>query len=683
MLLLFCATAVNGHAAIVDQQRLLGAHEDPANWLTYGRTFSEQRFVPLADINSDNVAGLGLAWYADIPSTDGLTATPLVIDGRIFLSAPFANVYAFDAATGKLIWRFDPRVDPSASMMSSWGSRVNRGVAAWQDKIFVGTGDCRLIAIHAADGTRVWEQRTCDSSIGQAINGAPRAANGKVFIGNTGADVAARGYVSAHDTETGEQIWRFYTVPGDPAKGFENPAMEMAAKTWTGDAWWQAGGGAAWDSLVYDPGFNQLLIGTDSAVPWDHGRRSPQGGDNLFTNAIVAVDADTGEYRWHYQTVPADSWDFNATMHIMLADLELDGREYKVLMQAPKNGFFYVIERHHGKLLSANNFTTVTWAERIDIKTGRPVEIASARYEHVATRRATVKPGMLGGHSWQPMSYHPGTGLVYIPALDVPTTWEISHDAAIGGVEFEMLAIDANDREGLQSTGFLVAWDPRTQSARWRFEHALPINGGVLATAGNLVFQGTGAGEFHAHAADTGALLWSRETGSRIQAPPISYSAGGEQYVLLPIGAGGTGALFASAYLGRAATGPSRLLAYKIDGKQTLPPVAETRGSIPAPPDQKAPPKSIERGRKLYTAAGCQACHGINVVAAVHSSFPDLRYLGGKSHAEWQAVVLGGSRRDKGMIPYNDVLSVQDSEAIRLFVIARQREDYQAQQATP
>lgn len=674
---LFCAATSLARADGVDQARLLAADGDTDNWLTYGRTFSEQRFVPLAQINADNVSKLGLTWYADIPTLDGFASTPLVIDGRIYITGSFANVYAVDARSGALLWRYDPVVDPSASLFTSWASRTNRGLAAWGDKLYVGTGDCRLIALDAATGKPVWQVKSCDSTKSMAINGAPRAAAGKVFIGNGGSDLGARGYVVAYAADTGKELWRFYTVPRNPALGQASKILEMAAKTWRGGEWWQFGGGSAWDAIVYDAEFNQLIFGTDSAGNWDHAQRSPDGGDNLFTESIIAVDADTGEYRWHYQQVPADSWDFNAAMPIILADLEIDHSTRKVLMQAPKNGFFYVLERANGRLISAEKFTTVTWAERIDLKTGRPVENAAARYANQQGGRATVYPGPYGGHNWHPMSYHPGTGLVYIPAIDLPATYYTFADAPTGGVAFDAAPIDPADHAKLKTTGFLTAWDPVTQSSRWRVEHDKPFNGGTLSTAGKLVFQGNGSGTFKAYHAETGRHLWTASAGTAVQAAPISYALDGEQYVLLPAGAGGFARLFTSAYLDNV-RGPARLLAFKLGADKSLPPPPPP-AAVPEPPQQTVSNAVIERGRTLYNEVGCNSCHGIHAVGG-GGSVKDLRYLSAQTHTEWHAIVLGGSRSDKGMPNFGAVMSVQDSDTVHAFVIEVQRDLYAARQ---
>ncbi len=663
----------------VTRERALGAADDTDNWLLYGRTYAEDRFSPLDQINDKNVDQLGLAWAADILSIDGIAATPLVIDGVVYMSSTFANVIALDATTGETRWAYDPQVRLDASLGSSWAARVNRGVAAWRDKIYVGTGDCRLIALDAGTGTPIWETLTCDPEQEYGITGAPRVANDKVYIGNLGADFATRGYVSAYDAATGKLVWRFYTVPGDPAKGFESPAMEMAAKTWTGEAWWQSGGGNAWDTIVYDPEFNHLYFGTDSALPWNAAVRSPEGGDNLFLNSIVAVDADTGEYRWHYQTVPADAWDYNATMQMILTEFEIGGTVRKVLLQAPKNGFFYVIERGTGKLLSAEKYTTANWASHIDLETGRPVETPTARYYRNIDKTAFIFPSAWGGHNWQSMSYHPETGLVYIPAIDMPTTYSAKRDNLLGGVQVNLTGIDPDDPRRPEIMGRLLAWDPRTQSARWSVDYELPVHGGTLATGGNLVFQGTADGEFIAYAAATGKRLWSAHTGSATQAAPVTYRYESEQYVLVPVGSSGAARSILTEYgAGKSARGPSRLLSFKLGGDKEIPTATLLAQTMPEPPEGNISQETIRKGKQVYDEMSCGLCHGANVIAHPGGSVPDLRYLTKEKHAEWDAIVLHGTREQMGMLSFGDYLSEEDSAAVQAYVIDKARAGYEA-----
>ena len=680
--LLFCAVITSASAAEptkaaqVTQERAVDASEDSSNWLLHGGTYSEQRFSPLDQINADNVSELGLAWFAEIPSIDGLVATPLVVDGVIYMTTSFANVLALDGKTGKILWQFDPEVRVDFGFGNSWASRVNRGVAAWHGKLYVGTGDCRLVAIDATLGTRIWETKTCDPEGGYGITGAPRVANGNVYIGNFGADMGARGYVDAYDAETGELVWRFYTMPGDPSEGYSSKAMAKAAKTWTGDIWWKNGGASVWDAIVYDPELNQLYVGTDSA-PLLPNVRSPEGGDNLFTCSIVALDADTGEYRWHYQTVPADAWHYDAAMHIVLAELKVGGKKRKVLMQAPKNGFFYVVDREKGELISANNFVPVNWATHVDLASGRPVELPGARFYETARERAHVTPSGIGGHNWHPMSYSPKTGLVYIPVHEYGAEFRVS-ELTKESASYDGYGVDPDDTVQMSRIGKLIAWDPKTQSLEWEAPHTLPMNGGVLSTAGDLVFQGTATGEFHAYDAATGKRLWRHAARSSVQAPPIGYEIDDQQYVLLPVGWGGAARLGLPKYgVSKNSRGPSRLLAYKLGGKSELPHADTVAPELPKPPDQTASEEKILEGERLFHEAACAYCHGVGAETIPGGSVPDLRYLTRDKHVQWHAIVLGGSRRKMGMIPFHEMLSVEDSAAIQAYVIEKARKAYE------
>ncbi len=408
--------------ASVDATRISNAETEPGNWVTYGRTYSEQRFSPLTRITAANVKQLGLTWYADLDSNRGQEGTPLVIDGVLYVSVAWSIVKAFDAQTGRLLWSYDPAV-PRALGVRGCCDVVNRGVAAWQGKIFVGTFDGRLVALDARTGRPVWSVMTVDASKPYTITMAPRVIKGRVVIGNSGNEYGVRGYVSAYDAETGKLVWRFYTVPGDPSKPFENEAMAMAAKTWSGEWWKLGGGGSAWESISYDPTVNLIYLGTGNGTEWNQGYRSSSQGDNLFLSSIVAINADTGNYVWHYQVTPGDEWDFDAVQQLILADLTIDGTARQVLMQANKNGFFYVLDRKTGQLISANNFTPVTWTSGIDLKTGRPVEVPGIRYDRTG-KRTELLPGALGAHSWQSMAFNPKTGLVYIPAQEIPMSYE-------------------------------------------------------------------------------------------------------------------------------------------------------------------------------------------------------------------------------------------------------------------
>ncbi len=675
LLVLLCAQ-VHGidstAAGRINQARALEADKEPGNWLLLGRDFSSQHYSPLAQVDKNNVEALMPAWYADVPSPDGLVAAPIVVDGMAFISGSFAKVYAYDAGSGKMIWQFDPRVKRDDSLMSSWGVRVNRGVSVWNGKVYVGTGDCRLIAVDAASGARVWETPVCDPKQDYAITGAPRVANNLVFIGSGGSDYGARGFVAAFDSETGKEVWRFWTVPGDPAKGHENHAMELAAATWTGEAPWKNGGGAVWEAMTYDPEFNQLIIGVAGGIPWDPNVRSPDGGDTLFLCSLVALDADSGKYKWHYQTVPRDAWDYDATMHIMLADLDIAGKQRKVLMQAPKNGFFYVLDRSNGELISANNYVKVNWAEKIDLQTGRPVELPGARYYEQKGGEALVYPNIYGGHSWQPMSYSPGTGLVYIPAMDFPTRFIIDPEALMGGVMIDLYGYDPHDPARPQDIGKLIAWDPLTQTERWSVDNPYPFNGGVLSTAGDLVFQGTATGELRAFDAKDGREVRSLRLGSAIQAAPVTYLYQGEQYILVAAGWGGSPRTQIPEYAAAPnARGPSRLFAFKLDGKGQLPAIKDVV-DLPEPPvPATASTEVLEKGKRLFEVMSCSLCHGQNAMGNQGGSIPDLRYMDKVAYDGWFDTVLKGNRSTLGMIAFRQYMDEEDAEAIRAYVISQ------------
>jgi PQQ-dependent dehydrogenase (methanol/ethanol family) len=510
----------------VDSDRMLSEEASGNNWLSYGRTYSEQRFSPLTQIDVHNVKDLGLAWSADIASPDGLSSTPIVVDGVIYLSGELGLVTTLDADTGRQIWTFTPSQMNLSQLFASWTARINRGVAVWQGKVFVATGDCQLIALDARTGTQIWQVVQCDVDKSYGSTGAPRVIKNMVVIGNAGADEGARGYVSAYDVNTGELKWRFYTVPGNPANGFEQPALKMAARTWSGKQWWRSGGGSVWDSIVYDPEFNLIYFGTDGSEPWDAQQGWSKRGDGLFTNSIVAVDADTGEYRWHYQETPADCWDYNSTPQIILAEFSIRDRPRKVLLHAPKNGFFYVLERPSGKLLSAEKYVPANWASRVDLKTGRPVEESGARFYRNASGRATVMPYIDGAHSWEAMSFSPQTGLVYIPAAEVSMEYSLGQGKGLGAPDYTWqlpAAWNSSDAPNQQPLGRLIAWDPAAQKPRWTVNLRYAINGGTLVTAGNLVFQGTAEAKLNAWNAANGELLWTSSIGSATQAAPVTY----------------------------------------------------------------------------------------------------------------------------------------------------------------
>ncbi len=670
--------AAGAKRAAVDGERILAADKEPGNWMSYGRTYSEQHFSPLKQINDQNVGTLGLTWYFDLDARRGQEATPLVIDGVMYFTSAWSKVHALNAASGKEIWSFDPKVDP-AWAVNACCDVVNRGVAAWNGKVFVGTLDGRLIALDAASGNKVWETQTTDPSKRYSITGAPRVIKGKVIIGNGGAEMGVRGYVSAYDAETGKMAWRFFTVPGDPSKPFESPALEKAAKTWTGGWWKNGGGGTVWDSMAYDSDLDLLYIGTGNGDPWPRKIRDPRREDNLYTSSIVALKPDTGEYVWHYQENPGDEWDYDSDEPIILADLKIDGQLTHVLMHAPKNGFFYVLDRATGKLLSAKPFTHVTWATGIDLKTGRPVESASAEYEGRAGP-ALVSPGPGGAHTWQPMSYDPETGLVYFPVLDAGFAYKtgdhFTHNAiawnnGIDGVAAGMPQDPKIKKAILGSIkGHLVAWDPVAQKEVWRADRPGPWNGGALSTAGNLVFEGTGYGQFEAFRAATGDKLWAAPTESGVTAGPVAYTVNGEEYIAVLVGWGGVLPLAAGEVAlqsPRIANVP-RMLTFKLGGKASLPPAPEMQARTLDPPKETPSAAAVKKGEALYQRY-CSACHGD--VAVSGGVLPDLRYSKMLAREQWHSVVRDGVFSPAGMISFSKELTQEDAEAIRSYVIFR------------
>ena len=692
-LLLVMGSSASSAAKPVTAARIIAADREPQNWLAHGRTYDEQRYSPLHQVNAGNVEKLGLAWSYATGTTRGLQATPIVVDGRMYTTGVWSVVYALDARTGKELWKFDPEV-PRAWGRYACCDAVNRGVALWNDAVYVATLDGRLIALDARTGKKRWDVNTIDRTKPYTITGAPRIVKGKVFIGNGGGEYGVRGYLSAYDAATGKMVWRFYTVPGDPKDGFETPELAAAAKTWTGEWWVGGGGGTAWDSMAYDPALDTLYVGTGNGSPWSRSIRSPGGGDNLYLSSILALDPDTGHLKWYYQTTPADSWDYTATQHMILADLVLDGRTRKVLMQAPKNGFFYVLDRVTGELLSADKYIPVTWATHVDMKTGRPVETTEADWSQ---KTQLIIPAPFGGHNWHPMAFNPQTGLVYIPAMQPMGIFPPSRDylATKQYKRRDMFwnpGIDWNDFVDtisgiLQQTGgklpedhgYLKAWDPVARKTRWEIEYPAFWNGGLLTTAGNLLFQGTGDGRFVAYAADTGKVLWAVPTSVGIIAPPITYQVAGEQYVAVMAGYGGSGALSggdprtmaSGKYLNE-----GHVLAFKLGGTAPMPKIAERNLEIPEPPVIAATPAELENGKYKYMST-CMVCHGALVVSG--GVVPDLRRLPAEKHANFKAIVYDGVIHGAGMPQMSDLVSEQDVHDIEAYIALRAKQDRAAQ----
>jgi PQQ-dependent dehydrogenase (methanol/ethanol family) len=651
--------------------------------MLHGNDDAEQRFSRLSAINEQNVSELGLAWSYDMGTYRGLEATPIVVDGRLYVTGNWGVVHALDAASGKRVWLFNPQVP------GLWGRYgccdvVNRGVAVWDNKVFVASFDGRLFALNSDDGKVLWEVDTIDAQPPYTITGAPRVVDGKVLIGNGGADYGVRGYISAYDAISGDLVWRFYTVPGDPSLPFEQPELQMAAETWAGGEWWKAGGGGTvWDSMAYDAENSLLYFGVGNGSPWPRAIRSPGGGDNLFLSSIVAVRPDTGEYVWHYQTTPGDSWDYTATQHMVLADLTIENEVRKVLMQAPKNGFFYVLDRITGELLSAEKYVAVNWASHVDVSTGRPVNVNT-----YGTEPSVVLPSPAGGHNWQPMSYNPESGLVYIPTRDLAGLFALSQECDASGKlsrqpgwwnigmdwqTYTDIAESIHPGDIPVSHGILKAWDPVTHQVAWEFEHSNVWNGGVLATAGKLVFQGAGDGIFRAHQADNGKVLWSANVMTGMVAAPITYSIDGEQFVAVLAGWGGTAIAGGDARTSAAAKygNNGRLLVFKLGGASQLPELPirdQTIEAIEIPPlvEQK-----VKAGARIFMQY-CSLCHGSSAISS--GVIPDLRRMSSEVRKQFVPIVLEGQREVLGMPNFSNLLSEEDVKMVYQYILYRTQE---------
>jgi quinohemoprotein ethanol dehydrogenase len=671
---LLAPTQASGRAyAAVDAKRLLAADSraNAGQWMTYGRDYSEQRFSPLAQINADNISRLGLAWYADLAERGGsYETTPIEVDGEIFVTSPWSKVYAFDARTGKQLWKYDPQV-PGAYAVKLCCGIVNRGVAVWKGKVIWGTLDGRLIAVDARSGKKIWETQATDPKKWLSITGAPRIADGRIFIGEAGSEFEERGYMAAYSADTGKELWRWWAVPGDPSKGFEQPELKWAAKTWHGEWWKQGGGGTPWDGITYDPVTGDVYIGTGNGATWPAEIRSPGGGDNLFTASIVALDAKTGKFRWYYQETPSESFDFDSTAQITTADLLIDGHMRHVVMHAPKNGIFYVLDAKTGRVLSAKPFVpSVNWMTGFDKEDNfRPILNPAADYGK------TGKGWWLVGfqsHVWYPMSFSPLTGLVYLPTNYASFGYVAEAGAKMGN---QLLSINiAKCPEGpapkLQGAGsYLEAWDPVKQQIAWTQRDG---NGrsGTMVTAGNLVFQGTDQGtllhaipKFTAFRADNGEKIWSVDSQAQIVGGPVSYAVDGVQYVaVVAAGAGGFGGSYWQPNY-------ARLLVYKLDGTTTLPPKKPYTPPALNPPPDFGDAALLRRGEKEYTAH-CASCHGASDAVRVSSLFPDLRYASALwTSAAFKVIVIDGVLQNDGMVSFRKMLTPQDAEAIRAYVV--------------
>lgn len=681
-------TALPAMAGPVTPERMAAAATDADNWLMAGRDYGDTRYSPLAQIDERSVPRLRLAWSYDLDTHRGQEATPVVVDGVLYTTSAWSKVLAFRAATGELLWQFDPKV-PGAIAAHVCCDVVNRGVAVYEGRVYVASLDGRLIALDAASGRPLWSVMTVDARRPYSVTGAPLVAGGKVIIGNGGAEFGVRGYITAYDAKSGRRAWRFYTVPGDPSRGFENPAMRRAAKTWSGHWWRDGGGGTVWNSLSFDPQSGLVYFGTGNASPWSGPLDGGARADALYTASIVAVHVADGAYAWHFQTTPGDVWDYDAAQSLTLATLSVDGRERKVLMQASKNGYFYVLDRLTGEFLSGKPFAPVSWTTGLDPKTGRPDVVPDAHYD-VTGQRFLAKPGVLGAHNWQPMAYSPTTGLVYIPAQELPFPLkkdpEFQPESLGRNMGLDMastLVLPENEQAKAAALagqkGYLSAWDPVAGREVWRAEHPGAWNGGTLATAGNLVFQGTAAGNLEAYRANDGERLWSFPAQTGIIAAPMTFAVDGRQYVTVMAGWGGIFPLSSGGLSFKSGRLPnrSRVLTFALDGTVSLPPVVETPREFPAPPATIQPAAAVAEGERLFPRY-CSGCHG----SAAFSSglVPDLRYSRALSDdALWTAVVRDGALTNAGMVAFSGVLTPARIAAIRAYVISRAQAGYAAE----
>jgi quinohemoprotein ethanol dehydrogenase len=657
----------------------IAAADANGDWVSYGKGYSEQRFSPLEKVSTANVGQLGLAWYAQFDTDRGQEATPLVVDGVLYTTTAWSKVYAYDAATGKLRWSYDPKVD-GAKGFDACCDVVNRGVAVWKGKVYVGALDGRLIALDADTGKVAWSVQTTDPKKPFTITGAPRVVKDKVLIGNSGAEYGVRGYISAYDAAGGKLVWRFYTIP-NPTGAADGAASDKVMKekgqaTWPEGQWkLVGGGGTVWDAIVYDPALDMIYFGVDNGTPWNQEQRSGGKGDNLFVSSIVAVKADTGEYVWHYQVNPGESWDYSAVQPMILADLTIAGTPHKVLMQAPKNGFFYVLDRTNGKLLSAKNYVPVTWATGIDMTTGRPIETPSARYKK--DNVDLQMPAPLGAHNWHPMSFSPKTGLVYIPAQQMPFAFQndpsFVYKPGAWNLGVNLLAnaapqtAEQTKQLAAMIKGSLVAWDPVNQKAVWTVQRPYFWNAGVLSTGGNLVFQGAAEGQFYAYDASNGKQLWSYPTGNGVIAAPMTYAINGEQYVALMVGSGGGGQVSAPSLLPTRPRLPGRLLVFKLGGTAKAPEFV-----LPAQPTIDLTHVTTQgdaaRGYVIFNN-NCQVCHGAN---ATGSWLPDLKRSPMiTTPTDFNSVVMQGVRAHNGMVSFSRFLQPQDVEDVRAFLVSQ------------
>lgn len=657
-----------------------GPSAPDGQWPQGGRNEDAAYFSPLKTLAETNVDQLGQAWeFTNFVvrgrTHRGMETTPLVVGRVMYVTGPWSVVYALDATTGEEIWRYDPEVDGGYARRGCCDV-VNRGVAVDDGIVYIATYDGYLVALHANTGKPIWKSDTfIDRSRSYTSTGAPRVAGGNVVIGNAGAEMGVRGYISAYDLKSGKLSWRFFTVPAAPETGDETPDVAEARKTWSTDSRWDlGGGGTVWDSMVYDREENNLIIGTGNGMPHPAWSRSPGGGDNLYLSSIVAIDAATGRKKWHYQTTPADSWDYTATQNLILATLKIGGADRKVVMQAPKNGFFYVIDRINGKLISADKYTHVTWADRVDLATGRPVLAPVSDYSKKPT---IVWPSEFGGHNWQPMAFSASTGLVYIPVLEMPMKHETAPQSykpfsLIQGSIPSGRPFDAQDAALMKgqpksaAQSVLKAWDPVARKVVWASRPGPFGNGGVLATAGNLTVQGGIDGYLYIYRSTTGKLLRRIYIGTAIMAAPMTYAVDGQQYLAITAGLGGSlGVERLDGMVSFERENRERLLVFKLGGGAvSIPPRVTPQALRSAPKEYRGTAAQVAQGRRLF-GDHCSACHGAEGHA---NNFPNLWNLPPEIHAAFNDIVLRGAFKDAGMADFSDVLTKEDARDIHAYI---------------
>jgi quinohemoprotein ethanol dehydrogenase len=666
VLLLSNCSPSTEHSNEINDLRLINADQTPSDWLSYGKNYQENRHSSLNQINKSTIDSLGLAWSIDLGTKRGLEATPIVADGVMYFTGTWSKVYAVDIRKGEIIWTYDPQVP------RDYGEKVccdviNRGVAIYKNSIFVGSLDGRLIAINAKNGEKKWEVVTVDQSKPYSITGAPRIVKGKVIIGNGGADLGVRGYVTAYDAITGKEEWRFYCVPGNPNEPFESEAMEVAAKTWTGEWWKFGGGGTPWDAMAFDPELNLLYVGTGNGAPWNRDLRSPEGGDNLYLSSIVALNPDDGKLQWYYQTTPGDTWDYTATQHIILADIKIEGIDRKVLMQAPKNGFFYVIDRTNGGFISAEPYVYTNWAKEIDKKTGRPIETEFARYPDM---NAQISPAAAGGHNWQPMAFNSKTGLLYIPAREggmfygQPKNWEYIDDPRTWNLAIGYDPDNPTHLDSLAGRNFgkLIAWNPITQKEEWSVWQKSSWNAGVLTTD-DLVFQGNAEGEFSAYDALTGEKVWSYPLETGIIASPITYEVDGVQYVSILVGWGGVVGLWSKF---TKQIKPGTLFTFALGKNESIPDIPDVPEKLLINLDFQASQDQINNGGKLF-GRYCKYCHR----GSGGGIIPDLTYSSPDVFNSFQQIVGDGILLGLGMPKFGERLTENNIEDIKHYILSQ------------